>query len=203
MTIVKSNIKRVVGDKSYICTLLVIICSRKANNTFGDVMIFIYNCYGVTHSSSLASAVHLNKLPLDRVPSKDEILDTDYFNKLTSKDMGKIIYRGTDEEGNKVFTVGRGSSKVLLPCLENLISLLHDQCDMKEKIVLSNMTPTVTLPMTIGGFLSRAMGLDVIGVPLLLIGSQQAYQRIVRVVQQTKESAKTLGDSVLVLNNDQ
>ena len=166
------------------------------------MMIFIYNCYGGTHSSSLASAVHLNKLPLDRIPTKSEILNTEYFNKLTYKDMGRIIYRGTDEEANKVFSVGRGSSKVLLPCLKNLITILDNESSLKEKIILSNMTPTVTFPMTVGGLLSRALGIDFIGVPLLLIGAQQAYQQVLRVVKHTKESAKTINEPVLLLFNN-
>ena len=165
-------------------------------------MIFIYNCFGGTHSSSMASAVHLNKLPLDRIPTKSEILNTDYFNKLTYKDMGRIIYRGTDEVGNKVFSMGRGPSKVLLPCLKNLITILHSECGLNEKIILSNMTPTVTFPMTVGGFLSRGLGIDFIGVPLLLIGVQQAYQQILRVVKRTKESAKTINQPVLLLFNN-
>ncbi|HBV98525.1 MAG: ABC transporter [Peptococcaceae bacterium BICA1-7] len=165
-------------------------------------MIFIYNCYGGTHSSSLASAVHLKKLPLDRTPTKREIMDTDYFNRLTYRDMGRIIYRGADEEGNKVYSVGRGTSKVLLPCLKNFINLLHRECGLNEKIILANMTPTVTFPMTVGGFLSRGLGMDSIGVPLLLIGVQQAYREILRVVKYTKESAKTMNGPVLVLFNN-
>lgn len=165
-------------------------------------MIFIYNCFGGTHSSSLASAVHLNKLPKDRIPTKSEILDVDYFNKLSYKDMGRIIYRGTDEEGNKVYSIGRGTSRVLLPCLKNLIAMLHNECNLNQKIVLSNMTPTVTFPMTVGGFLSRGLGIDFIGVPLLLRGAQQAFKEIIEVVNFTQESAKTLSDPVLVLSNN-
>jgi len=123
-------------------------------------MIFIYNCYGGTHSSSLASAVHLKKLPRNRIPSAEEILNVDYFNRLTSKDMGKFIYRGTDDEGNKVYSMGRGTSKVLIPCLKNLIELLNSECGLKERIILSNMSPAVPPVMTVGGFLSRKMHLD-------------------------------------------
>jgi hypothetical protein len=98
-------------------------------------LIYIYNCYGGTHSSSLASAVHLKKLPLDRIPTTEEILGTDYFNKLNSKDMGKIIYRGTDDEGNKVYTIGRGTSRILIPCLKDLIILLHQESGLNERII--------------------------------------------------------------------
>jgi len=168
----------------------------------GDIMIFIYNCYGGTHSSSLASAIHLKKLPLDRIPTKQEILGTDYFNKLKYKDMGRIIFRGIDEDGNKVYSVGRGTSKVLIPCLENLIKILHDECGLSEKIIFSNMSPTVPPAMTFGGFFARGLGIEFIGVPFLVIGARQAYNRIVEIVNYTKESAKTLNEPVLVLLND-
>ncbi len=165
-------------------------------------MIYIYNCYGGTHSSSLASAIHLKKLPLNRIPTKEEILGTDYFNKLKYKDMGKIIYRGTDEDGNKVFSVGRGTSKVLIPCLENLIRILHNECGLSEKIIFSNMSPTVPPAMTLGGFIARGIGIEFIGVPFLIIGSRQAYNRIIELVNYTKKSAKTMTEPVLVLSND-
>lgn len=165
-------------------------------------MIYIYNCYGGTHSSSLASAVHLKKLPADRIPTRQEVLDIDYFNKLTYKDMGKIIYRGTDDEGNKVFTLGRGTSKVLVPCLQNLILLLTQECGFKDRLVLSNMSPTVPPAMTMGGFFSRGLGIHFIGVPLLVVGARQAYMKIVRLVDLTKDAAKNTNEPVLVLRND-
>ncbi len=143
----------------------------------------------------------MKKLPLDRIPTWKEILNTDQFNRLTYKDMGRIIYRGTDEEGNKVFTVGRGTSKVLIPCLKNLVTILYNDYGFNEKIIFSNMSPTVTFPMTIGGFLSRGLGIDFIGVPLLVIGAQQAYRKVVEVVKYTQECAETLNDPVLVLLN--
>jgi len=165
-------------------------------------MIFIYNCYGGTHTSSLASAVHLGKLPLDRIPTKHEILSTDYFNELDNKDMGRIIYRGTDSEGNKVYTLGRGLSKVVVKSMESLIRLLHDECSLNEKLVLSNMSPTVTPAMSMGGYLSRRLTLDFLGVPLLLLGTRQAYKRITTLVSLTRESAKTMEGPVLVLENE-
>ncbi|MES9753852.1 DUF3189 family protein, partial [Bacillus wiedmannii] len=38
-------------------------------------MIFIYTDFGGTHSTSLAAAYHLNKLPTDRKLTKEEILN--------------------------------------------------------------------------------------------------------------------------------
>jgi len=115
-------------------------------------MVIIYNCYGGTHSSILASAVHLKKLPSDRVPSKQEILSLEYFNKLTYKDMGRLIFHGTDEEGNRVYTIGRGTSKALIPAMRNLAIELYRQSAIKEGFAFINCSPTVPLTMTIGGF---------------------------------------------------
>ncbi|MFZ5988875.1 MAG: DUF3189 family protein [Bacillota bacterium] len=165
-------------------------------------MIFIYNCYAGTHSSSIASAIHLNKLPENRIPTKEEILNTEYFNKLTPKDMGKIIYRGTDEDGNKIFTVGRGSSKVVLPCMKNLITLFHNEYGLSQKVILSNMSPTVPFLMSVGGFVSRRIGIDPIGIPLLITGVRQSYMRVVEIVNKTKEAARDLREHVLVLENN-
>jgi hypothetical protein len=165
-------------------------------------MLYIYNCYGGTHSSSLASAIHLGDLPADRIPEREEILNTAYFNKLSAKDMGRIIYRGTDNEGNKVFSFGRGTSKVLLPCLENMIKLLASEYGLREKIILSNMSPTVPPAMTMGGMLSRWLGIHFLGVPLLVAGARQTYAHILEAVRFTKESAKKMDVSVLVLNNE-
>ncbi|HDR8232998.1 MULTISPECIES: DUF3189 family protein, partial [Bacillus cereus group] len=49
-------------------------------------MIFIYTDFGGTHSTALAAAYHLNKLPTDRKLTKEEILNVDYFNKLKTED---------------------------------------------------------------------------------------------------------------------
>ena len=164
-------------------------------------MIFIYNCYAGTHSSSIASAVHLNKLPKDRIPAKEEVFNVDYFNRLTAKDMGRIIFRGIDEDGNKVYSLGRGSSKIIVPCMKNLITLLDNEHCLDQKIIFSNMTPTVPWIMSSGGFMSRRVGLDFLGVPLLWVGVKQSYMKVVDIVNKTKELSKELKETVLVLEN--
>ena len=164
-------------------------------------MIFIYNCYGGTHTSSLASEIHLKRLPDDRRPTDDEILNAKYFNKLGYQDMRKLIFRGVDEEGNKVFTLGRGMAKTLIPFAENFINLMHSEYGFAEKFVLSNMSPTVPPFMTMGGFFSRGLGIDFLGVPLLVVGAKQAYDRIVKIVNRTREQARSFEGTVLVLEN--
>lgn len=115
-------------------------------------MIFIYNDYGGTHTTSLAAAYHLKKLPTDRKLTKDEIVHVDYFNKLTKHDLGKLIFHGIDEEGNKVYTLGRKNNKYVVPALKSFIELLQEKYDFNEKVIFSNTSPTVPLVMSIGGF---------------------------------------------------
>ncbi len=150
-------------------------------------MIIIYNCYGGTHSSILTSAVHLGILPSNRIPSKQEILNTEYFNKLHYKDMGRLIFHGMDEYGNKVYTIGRGTSKALIPALRNLSLEMHKLYDVNEGFAYVNTSGTVPISMTLGGFFSRGLKIDFIGVPLLAIGAQHTYNNIVTLAQKTKQ----------------
>ncbi|UCZ54426.1 DUF3189 family protein [Bacillus shivajii] len=163
-------------------------------------MIYIYNCYGGTHSSALAAAYHLKKIP-ESTPTKEEILGIDTFNKLKTKDMGRIIFHGKDNEENLVYTIGRGRSKALVPAMKNLLLLLQENGEKHEQVILSNASPTVPLSMTFGGLFSRRLHIDFIGVPLLIKGAKKTYPNIKKLVEKTKEVAKSSTNDVEVLDN--
>ncbi|KEK23432.1 DUF3189 family protein [Bacillus gaemokensis] len=165
-------------------------------------MIFIYTDFGGTHTTSLAAAYHLNKLPTDRKLTKEEILNVEYFNKLKTSDMGKIIFRGRDEGGNPVYTVGHGTSKLVVPAMKNLSAILQQQYQNNEKIIFSNTSPTVPIPMTFGGLFSRRLHIDFIGVPLLVWGAKLCCDNIQRLVTYTKEAGRMTNDHVVILENE-
>ncbi|MBW4863692.1 MAG: DUF3189 family protein [Paeniclostridium sp.] len=164
-------------------------------------MIYIYNCYGGTHSSILAMAYHLEMLDETREPTKDEILNLPNFNKLVYGNRGELFYYGSDKEGNEVYAMGRGRSKVLIPGLYNLASMLHKQKVLDEKIIFSNTSPTVSLPMTFGGLFSRWLKIDFIGVPLLVKGAKKSYKDIIKLVNHTKKVGKEDTSGVIILDN--
>ncbi|RFB18545.1 DUF3189 family protein [Bacillus sp. HNG] len=164
-------------------------------------MIYIYNDYAGTHSTALAAAYHLNKLPTDRKLTKDEILHVDYFNKLTQKDFGKFFLHGIDEDGHPVYSIGRKRSKFFVPALKQLSTILQERYGQKEKIIFSNTSPTVPLAMTMGGFFSRGIHIDFIGVPLLVIGAKQACDTIQHLVEHTKQTAKSSSEDIVILDN--
>lgn len=166
-------------------------------------MIYIYNDYGGTHTTSLAAAYHLKQLKQsERELTKEEILNVNYFNKLDKEDSGKLIFRGIDEQGDAVYTLGRRNSKLVVPALRNLSLMLQSEHQLKERIIFSNTSPTVPLVMSVGGFLCKALNANFVGVPLLVIGAKQCCDNIFRLVEHTKQTArekKVAG--VVVLDN--
>ncbi|KAA9018027.1 DUF3189 family protein [Niallia endozanthoxylica] len=166
-------------------------------------MIFIYHDFAGTHSTSLAAACHLKLLtPTKRKLTREEILAVPYFNKLTKKDVGKLIFHGKDEEGNEVYTVARRRFKQAAPLLLDFYLLLENKYEFKDKLVLSNTSPTVPLAMTFGGMFSRGLKIDVIGVPLLVKGAQQSSEVVFKLVEHTKQAArKETEKNVIILDN--
>ncbi|MBB6216574.1 hypothetical protein HNQ80_002678 [Anaerosolibacter carboniphilus] len=166
-------------------------------------MIYIYNCYGGTHSSVLAAAYHLKILDETHEPTKEEILNLKDFNTLVYGNRGELFFHGFDEDGNRVYVIGRGRSKVLIPGLFNLASMLDKNDLIGDRVIFSNTSPTVPLAMTFGGLFSRWLKIDFIGVPLLIRGSQEAYKDIVKLVETTKAEAQTDSSTIVILENKQ
>lgn len=165
-------------------------------------MLFIYHDFGGTHSTSLAAAYHL-KIFNDptRILEKDEILAVPYFNKLKKKDAGKFIFHGEDDEGNRVYTLGRRSSKLVLPSLYHFSEIIVNRYNTNEEIIFSNTSPVVPFAMTMGGFFSRGLGINSIGVPLLVKGAQQRCLHISQLVEETKEIAKHANEQIISIDN--
>lgn len=147
-------------------------------------MKIIYHDVGGSHSTVIAACVHLNELPKDRVPSKEEIMNTGYFDKMEKKDQGKIIYRGNDEMGNEVYTLARLLNKNLV--LNTLKTAYTLGSGNSNDILLVDTMQSVNTLMKIGGFSSRRLHLVSFGRPIVLKGSQMAYSDIVQLVEDTK-----------------
>ncbi|NLK36270.1 MAG: DUF3189 family protein [Gracilibacteraceae bacterium] len=156
-----------------------------------------------THSSILASAIHLKRIPADRIPTRQEILNLEYFNKLTYKDMGHLLFHGRDEYGNQVYSVGRGISKALIPAMRNPAITLCRNSPFDERFLFINCSSTVPPLMTLGGFFSRGLHLDFIGVPLLTAGVHQTYYNITKLIEKSKEICLEYSKEYLVIDIDE
>ena len=62
----------------------------------------IYYCYGSAHSSVISAAIHLGRLPSDRVPTQEEMMRLTDFDRTESWQIGTLFFKGHDEFDNPV-----------------------------------------------------------------------------------------------------
>ncbi|QXM06260.1 DUF3189 family protein [Crassaminicella indica] len=148
-------------------------------------MYIIYHCVGGCHSSCTAAAIHLNILPTHHTPNKHDLLNIPFFDTLEKTDAGKIIYRGTDECGNKIYTLGRQFvPHIIIPCIKDMWNILGQK---EEDLLIIDTLPCVNWLMKIGGFISRRLKWITFGRPIVAHGTILAYKDLVKLVEETKK----------------
>lgn len=148
-------------------------------------MMVVYHDVGGTHSTCIAANIHINQLPMDRIPTREEILNLKTFDKLEKKDYGHLIYIGQDEYGVDVFTVSRQQQpQLVLRALQDM----YQTCNKSlEGLYIVGTINTVNNWMRIGGFSSRRLHLVSFGRPLVTYGTLKAYPKIAELVKDTKK----------------
>lgn len=150
-----------------------------------DAVRIVYTCFGGTHSSPVAAAIHLGTLPRDTVPSTRQLMDLPLFDKVDGTGRGRLVFAGTDEHGHDVYVLGRGkeSAAVVERTIVSAWALLGAQ---RVPLIVCDTLPCVNVLMRVGGWLSRGAGLVFIGRPIVLYGTRLAYRRLVRLVQEVE-----------------
>ncbi|ATW24108.1 DUF3189 family protein [Candidatus Formimonas warabiya] len=147
-------------------------------------MKIIYCCYGGSHSSVTAAAIHLGMLPGTRRPTFQELLSVPFYEQQKAKDHGYFRFMGFDEYRNEVYIIGKHN---LGPSFEKIIRQIGEAFHIdQQEIVLVDTMPYVNLAMMIGGFTSRRLGLERIGRPIVILGTQNAYFNLVSLVHRLK-----------------
>ncbi len=147
-------------------------------------MNIVYHCYGSSHSSVTAAAIHLRWLPRNRLPSARELLSIPHFDQTEQHEVGTPFFMGIDQNGHRIFIMGR---KRAMRLMENAVqSLLKIYGRPADEILLVNALSEVTLTTAIGGTLSRGFGLVRLGRPLAILGIQLCYFRFVQLVERTE-----------------
>ena len=151
----------------------------------------IYHCYGSSHSSVVAAAIHLGWLPSDRIPEPQEILRLPHYDKTSPAQIGTCFFMGTDEAGREVYIIGMGAAKgVVKRAVESIFRI----CGLSSNdYMLVDTLPEVGLVTKIGGFLSRAVGLIGLGRPLTVWGMRRSYPRFVNLVKGVKQRLESGG----------
>lgn len=150
----------------------------------------IYHDVGGAHSTAIAANMHVNRLPMDRVPDKKDLLSLATFDKIEKSQLGHLIYIGEDENKAKVYTIGRQYvPDLVVPAIKDLNYILTGTND---DILMVDTMPAVNLLMKIGGYTSRKMHLVGIGRPIVTYGSLQAYGHIIEIVKAAKNNLKLI-----------
>lgn len=147
-------------------------------------MYIIYHCYGGAHSSVTAAGIHLGLISEYGIPTPEEILALPFYDQATKDDHGYLRYLGDDSEENHIFIIGRRGLK---DCFSTLIRSLATLLGVSnEEVLIVNTVPYVNWMMMIGGYASRRWGWVSFGRPLVIKGTQKAFQDFVELVKTTK-----------------
>jgi hypothetical protein len=153
-------------------------------------MKLIYYCYGSAHSSVVAAALHLGKLPLERVPEWQEILSLPDFDVARDDSLGHLFYKGRDEDGHEVYTIGMGGEMDLV---RNSIESLMAHCRMnRDEYYFAKALPNINAWAKIGGALSRRYGIVGIGRTMAAKGIIMSYPNLCQFVLQTKKELRLI-----------
>ncbi|MBO8126688.1 MAG: DUF3189 family protein [Firmicutes bacterium] len=145
----------------------------------------IYHCYGSSHSSVVAAAIHLGYLPKDRPPTTSELINIPHYDRTMTRDLGTLFFFGRDAQGHEVYILGRKNAEELI---SNLVpSILKYYGHPPQEILLVNALERLSLLTTVGGTLSRGAGLVSIGRPLTIWGIKRCYFNFVQLVESVQK----------------
>lgn len=147
-------------------------------------MKIVYHCYGGSHSSVTAAAIHLGYLTADRKPTPGALMMVPFFDKQTDKDHGKFKLMGKDEMGNQIYICGCRSLGTKMEKALHGIAKITD-IPMDDVIFVDTLKGVNSL-MRIGGFLSRKLRLVGLGRPIVLRGTVNAFNNFVKIVEEVK-----------------
>jgi len=142
----------------------------------------IYHCYGGSHSSVTAAAIHLGLLPNGQIPTAEMLWGLPFFDRQVAKDHGNIKFMGTDEFGNQVYILGRHNTAKLIQNILPEVAALFGINDL----FMIDVMPYVNWRMMLGGFTSRRLGWVGIGRPIVTRGTQYSFWSLTSLVQKVK-----------------
>lgn len=145
-------------------------------------MDIVYHCYGGTHSSVLAAALHTGVISHRRPPEGDRLTNLPFFDTQDGGNHGKLYFFGKDECGNKVYILGRRRD------VEALTLILNGAVNGNpaQRVLFVNALPCVPLLLKVGGYISRRLKLTRVGRPLIYAGLRRAYPCLRELVYRVK-----------------
>ncbi|HZK34949.1 MAG TPA: DUF3189 family protein, partial [Bacillota bacterium] len=90
-------------------------------------MKLVYYCYGGAHTSVTCASIHLDYLPMDKVPKAEEFNKVPFYDKMDNDKLGTPVYVGRDELGIDIYIMGmKNSSSVIIPTIKSYLNFCGD-----------------------------------------------------------------------------
>ncbi len=157
----------------------------------GGIKVFYY-CYGSSHTSVVAAAIHTGRLDLERVPTIAELTSIRHFDRVRSAELGTVFAAGPGPDGERVYVVGLGPGRKIIH--QAVLSFLELQRVPPREYLLADALSRANWVVRAGGLASRRLGLVALGRPLAALGIQMVYPRLASLVAETRaEVGRRLG----------
>ncbi len=147
-------------------------------------MIFIYNCFGGSHSSVTAAAIHLAMLTENKIPTAGELTALPFYDAQVNEDHGRIRFMGYDRQGHSVYITSKRNLKGHYETIMRKVMEIGG-IDQNDLVFIDTM-PYVNIWMIVGGYLSRRLGFTLPGRKIVIYGTQQAFFKFVHLVRLIK-----------------
>ncbi|AEE97142.1 DUF3189 family protein [Mahella australiensis] len=151
-------------------------------------MKLIYTCYGGSHSSVTAAAIHLGYLPRKGMPTYGQFRAIPFYDEMDEDQLGKWVFMGTDEFNNDIYICGVKGDKDL--AINAVYSYLNISGITADHIIMVDALITLHPLTSIGGYMSRHLRWVKLGRPLSIEGIMRTYGQFVELVDKVKEYEK-------------
>ena len=150
--------------------------------TYETVLLLLRRC---SHLRYLC--IHTFGIPAQGQSSEArEFLSVPFYDKMENKELGTPVFMGKDELGWDVYIMGMKNAKQLV--ITSMKSYLN-ACGLDQKsFVLVNALVELHPVTSIGGMLSRRLGLVFPGRPMTVWGIRKTYPKFAALVEQVKEN---------------
>lgn len=148
-----------------------------------------YHCYGQAHSSVTAANIHLGHLPRHWRATLAEIAHQPCFDRTREYELGQPRLMGTDEWGNEVYVIGLAGGKRAME--QAITDFLVAGGVAPSAFLFANALQHAGVPMRIGGYTSRRLGLIWPGRPLSALGVWLKYPGFVALVEQVRHQVRS------------
>lgn len=144
----------------------------------------IYHSNGNGYPSIIAAAIHTGKLDPLEPPEAEQVEQLPYFDGLSTRDYGKVIYYGSDSSGNQIYTLCSDHGEEVFQAVTTGYGM--SLADVNDLVFIDCEEQSNPL-IRVGTVLNKS-GLSSLGHPIVLKGCNQAFSGLAALVKETQKT---------------